>query len=216
VPVDGFAPLLCVPLIAGGALLAGAVTRGGALGGLVVGSAIAAGGGWAGFWMLATLLVVGTAVSRRGGRRRDAVQVYCNGGVAAGAALAAGFGVTGASVALAAALATALSDTLSSELGRRYGGRPRMLLLGPPAEPGADGAMSGLGTVAGIVGAALVAGVGALLGHPGFLVVAVAGLLGNLADSVVGWAIQPGLGPRGNDLTNLIATAAGACAAYAL
>jgi uncharacterized membrane protein len=89
-----------------------------------------------------------------------------------------------------------------------------MLLLGPSAEPGADGAMSLVGTLAGVAGAALVAGVGALLGQPAFWLVAAAGIAGNLVDSLVGWGLQERLGPRGNDLTNLLATAAGALGAW--
>ena len=46
--------------------------------------------------------------------------------------------------------------------------------------------------------------------------VAVAGLLGNLADSALGLKLQPRLGPLGNDWTNLLATACGAAAAVGL
>ena len=46
--------------------------------------------------------------------------------------------------------------------------------------------------------------------------VAVAGFLGNLADSALGLWLQPRLGRLGNDWTNLLATASGAAAAVGL
>jgi uncharacterized membrane protein len=49
-----------------------------------------------------------------------------------------------------------------------------------------------------------------------FAAAAAAGFLGNLADSVVGLAVQKRLGPRGNDWTNLLATGIAALAAVAL
>ena len=119
-------------------------------------------------------------------------------------------------VLAAGALSTALSDTLSGELGRRFSKAPRLLLLGPRRDAGFDGAMSWPGVLAGILGAAAVALTGWACGTFGPEVarsVVFAGLIGNLADSVLGWLWQPHLGPRGNDWTNLFATAIGGVAA---
>ncbi|MHC4849508.1 MAG: DUF92 domain-containing protein [Planctomycetota bacterium] len=205
---DGWVPVLFVPLVAVSARFTRAVGSGGAVAGLAVGLAMTIGLGWAGFFMLMALVLLGTLLSERGKRQRDAWQVLCNGVAAAGFAL--GGGASGA----AAALAAALSDTASSEIGRRFGGNTRRLLFGPTVEPGQDGGMTGIGTLAGLVFAWPVPLLGWAFGVlPSFAVVsavAAAGMTGNLIDSVLGASIQRRLGPRGNDLVNLIATAAAA------
>lgn len=211
-------PIVVVPLIAAAAWRARAVDGSGAIAGLLVGTAIAVGAGWGGLAMLATLLVLGTALSQRHHRRRDALQVFSNGGVAAIAALACEWGVPGCGHAVAGALGAALSDTLSGELGARLGGRPRAMLLGPPMATGADGGMSILGTLVGVAGAFAVPAVGALLGTVpwgGVAWISLAGMAGNLADSLLGLLVQRHLGTRGNDWTNLVATACGAAIALA-
>jgi len=212
VPVDGFWPVLCAPGVALVALAVGAVGRSGALAGAVVGGVIGWGGGWAGFGMLATLLGVGTLLSSRASRRRDALQVICNGGVAAAGAVAFCAGVEWGRLAMAGALAAALADTVAGEIGRRFGRTPRLMLLGPRAAAGVDGAMTWTGTAAGAVGAAAVA----LFAGEAFVSVLVAGFAGSVIDSAIGLWIQPGLGKRGNDWTNLLATAAAAPLAVAL
>ena len=211
-PVDGFWPVLCAPVVALVALAAGAVGRSGALAGVVVGGAVGWGGGWDGFGMLATLLVAGTLFSARGSRKRDALQVLCNGGVAAACAVASCAGAEWGGLAMAGALAAALADTLAGEIGRRHGRAPRLMLFGPRALAGVDGAMTWTGTVAGAVGAAAVA----VYAGDAFVPVLIAGFAGSVLDSAVGLWIQPGLGKRGNDWTNLLATAAAAPLAVAL
>jgi len=212
---DGVLPVLLVPAVAAAAVFTSAMSRSGALAGAAVGLALTIGVGWTGFAMLATLLVLGTLVSERRGRRRDALQALCNGGPAALAALL-GLGP----VAVGGALAAALSDTLASELGQRLGGEPRALLLGRRLPRGADGGMTLAGTLAGAAGALLLAVAGSVAGGGwggrAVLLVAAAGFGGNLLDSVVGLFVQPRLGRRGNDVTNLIATAIGAALALAL
>ncbi len=214
-PADGYLPLLVVVLCAVLAYLTGATLSSGAWAGAAVGTAAAWGLGWRGVAMLATLLVLGTVVSARGRRGRGALQVFCNGGVAAAAALAAAAGHWWGAPAFAGALSAALSDTVAGEIGQRWGKGPRVLLLGPPCPPGFDGGMTPLGTAAGAVAAPLVPAAGAL--PPGlFAAVAVAGFLGSVADSVLGRFLQPRLGPLGNDWTNLLATGFGAAVAAGL
>jgi uncharacterized membrane protein len=219
-PIDGLIPLLVVPVIALTALRARAVSSGGALAGGLVGGLIAAGTGWPGLAMLATLLLLGTLVSSRSRRGRDALQVLCNGGAASVAALAAGLGHPWGWAAAAGGLSAALSDTVSGELGRRWGGRPRALLLGRALRVGADGGMSWAGTGLGAAAALMVPAVGQIAGAPfGIaqgLSIGAAGLVGNLLDSVLGLTLQPRLGTRGNDWTNLIATLGGAGLAVCL
>ena len=77
----------------------------------------------------------------------------------------------------------------SSEIGKAYGRRTFLITTLRPAVPGTEGAVSLEGTVAGLVGSAVVAAFGAGLGlydGPLALVVALAGLLGSLAESVLG------------------------------
>jgi len=214
-PVEGYLPLLLVLACAVGAYLTGATLASGAWAGALVGAAVAWGFGWRGIGMLATLLVVGTLVTARERRGRGAIQVLCNGGVAAAAALFAAAGARWAEAAFAGALAAALSDTAAGEVGQRWGKDPRMLLFGPPCPPGSDGGMTWVGTLGAAIAALLVPAAGALSAGL-FACVAVAGFLGNVADSALGRYVQPRLGPRGNDWTNLLATSLGALAAAGL
>ena len=78
--------------------------------------------------------------------------------------------------------------------------------------PGTEGAVSVEGTAAGLGGGAIVGGVGAAVGlyaWPLAAVVAIAGLLGSLAESVMGTVAERN-GWMGNDLLNAFNTAAGA------
>ncbi|MEM8883643.1 MAG: DUF92 domain-containing protein [Planctomycetota bacterium] len=200
--------VLTVLAFAAAAWRVGAVSLDGALAGIGVAGLLTWRFGWGGFVMLLVFVVLGTTISERSGRRRDAVQVLCNGGAAAIAA------ACGWPAAAAGALAAALSDTAASELGKRYGGVPRQILFGGRLEPGRDGGMSWLGTIAGLAFAwpvPLVAWAFGIL--PDFRVVswiAAAGMIGNLIDSVLGATIQRRLGARGNDWVNLAATTAAA------
>ena len=59
-----------------------------------------------------------------------------------------------------AALVEATADTVSSEIGQAFGGRPVMITDLRRVEPGTDGAVTLLGSLAGIAGGAFVAVVG--------------------------------------------------------
>jgi uncharacterized protein (TIGR00297 family) len=219
-PVDGTWPFAVVLAFAVGALRTGATRPSGAWAGAAAGAAIAWGLGWRGLAMLATLLIVGTLVSAPDRRGRGALQVFCNGGVAAAAAVAAAFGAGWGEIALAGALAGALGDTVAGEVGQRWGGSPRALLVGPRLPRGADGGMTWLGTASGAVAAMLVPAAGAAAAGAfsarHFAAAAVAGLVGSVADSALGLVVQPRLGRLGNDWTNLLATCVSAAAAVAL
>jgi uncharacterized protein (TIGR00297 family) len=81
----------------------------------------------------------------------------------------------------ASALAVATADTWSSEMGRRSPTLPVFILSGKRVDVGTDGAVSGLGTLASLLGAFSIS-----LFVGGSWVVTVFGFLGSLIDSLLG------------------------------
>ena len=111
-----------------------------------------------------------------------------------------------------AALAEAAADTVSSESGQVLGGRPRMITTFRAVETGTDGAISPAGTLAGVVAAAIVAGVGAVAlgGNLAlFWISGAGGVFGLLFDSLLG-ATMERRGWQNNDAVNLLSTASAA------
>ncbi|MFB6311314.1 MAG: TIGR00297 family protein [Salinirussus sp.] len=119
--------------------------------------------------------------------------------------------------AFAGAVAAALADTLSSEIGGLFD-QPRLITNLDVVEPGQDGAVSVQGTAAGLAGAAIIAAIGATLlsgiGPAGAVVVAVAGTLGMIVDSLLGATLEGRL--IGNQGVNFLATAAAGVAGAGL
>jgi uncharacterized protein (TIGR00297 family) len=121
-------------------------------------------------------------------------------------------------LAYAAAVATAAADTCSSEVGKAYGRRTFLITTFRPVAPGTEGAVSLEGTLGGLAGAAIVASLGAALGlytWPAAVIVAIAGLLGSLAESVIG-TVAERRGWLDNDLLNMLNTAIGGAIAAGL
>jgi uncharacterized protein (TIGR00297 family) len=111
-----------------------------------------------------------------------------------------------------AALAEAAGDTVSSEIGQVLGGRPRMVTTLRSAEPGTDGAVSLAGTLAGMVGAAIVSGLGvvALRGDAELFSVSCAGaVFGLFFDSLLGATLERA-GWLNNDAVNFLSTCSAA------
>jgi uncharacterized protein (TIGR00297 family) len=111
-----------------------------------------------------------------------------------------------------AALAEAAADTVSSEIGQVLGGRPRMITTLRAVEPGTDGAVSLAGTLAGMIAAAFVAGIGtlALHGDVSFFWISEAGaVFGLLFDSLLGATLER-RGWLNNDAVNFLSTASAA------
>jgi uncharacterized protein (TIGR00297 family) len=192
------------------------LTGRGAAAALAVGVATVWGFGWRGFVLLLAFFVSSSLLSEK--TTRNERQVIANGGVAALAALA------GSWTAFAGALAAATADTWASEIGRRSRTPPRLITTGQPVPAGTDGGMTLLGTVGGVMGAAVVAGLSVLLpralgpgSHPGWLwaVITVAGGLGMVLDSLLGATLQGKTRWLDNDAVNLLATLAGGAAALA-
>lgn len=113
--------------------------------------------------------------------------------------------------AFAGAVAAALADTLSSELGGLYD-NPRLITTLEPVEPGTNGAITWQGTLFGLLGASLIAGVGVVAFEGSTLlgggVIVAAGFAGMTADSILGATIEGTL--CGNQGVNFLATVAAA------
>ena len=214
----------------------------GTLAAIAVGGAVAAGTGWRGLVLLAVFFVSSSLLTAGGGRRGPA-QVAANGGIAAAAAFLS-LGSAGWHIGFAGALAAAAADTWSTEIGRRSAAPPRLITPGVPVPPGTSGGVTMQGSLAGALGAGLIAAAAVLLGLAPVAAapwIAAGGIAGGVADSLLGATLQaryrcaacgaPGEQPmhwcggtgilvRGmrwitNDTVNLLATAVGAAVAAA-
>jgi uncharacterized protein (TIGR00297 family) len=235
------------------------------LGGVVaaiVGGATAVAAGWAWGALLIAYFLVSIALSRlRGdekaartgdvvakGGARDAFQVVANGGLfafsaLAAAALAPASAARTLTAAALGALAASAADTWATEIGSLAVRPPRSILTWRPVPPGTSGGVNLPGMLAMAAGAGFVALAGRALSiEVPVVAVMVGGVLGAIADSVVGATLQDrrwcdtcqvgteramhgcgtatrhagGLAAIDNDLVNLIATFAGAAVAALL
>ena len=117
-----------------------------------------------------------------------------------------------------AALAEAAADTASSEIGQVLGGRPRMITSFKAVDPGRDGAISLVGSLAGVVAAAIVAYAGMWAFGGGFSLfeVSCAGaIFGLFFDSLLGATLEE-RGWLNNDAVNFLSTASAAGFALAM
>ena len=111
-----------------------------------------------------------------------------------------------------AALAEAAADTVSSEVGQVLGGRPRMLTTLRLVEPGTDGGVSLIGTLAGVAAACIVAAVGSLAlggGRTMFWISCAGAVFGLFFDSLLGATLER-RGWLNNDAVNFLSTASAA------
>lgn len=111
------------------------------------------------------------------------------------------------------AIATATADTLGSEIGV-LDQHPRLITTFQKVDPGTNGAVSVLGTVSGIIGAAIIGIAAYFLGivpNPlsAILVSVVSGTVGCFMDSILG-AVFENHNLLTNEHVNLIATIVGA------
>ena len=171
-------------------------------------------------------LVLGLAEPREG---RHAAQVLANLGAAglissatliltARTSLAAHPPATFAPVLILAALAEATADTVSSEIGQAFGGTPRLLTRFEPVAPGTDGAISLLGTSAGILGAAIITLSGVLasgLDLRAAGTILLAAVVGLFFDSLLGATVER-RGLLNNDLVNFSPTVFAVLAAWVI
>jgi uncharacterized protein (TIGR00297 family) len=181
------------------------LSRSGALAALVVGlAALNSGPGWAGTLLI--YFIAATVVSRyraaakmsRAGAllgktgARDAAQVFANGGAFTVGMI--GAALTGSPqwhVFAAGALAASSADTWATELGLLSSRPPRSILSNARVPYGFSGGVTLAGSLAGVAGAAMMAGAVLALRtgpHPG--AVLLAGVAGMLVDSLLGATIQ--------------------------
>lgn len=179
-------------------------------GGLLAASVVGLGGwAWAApsfaFFFLSSLLskagarrkAAAQAALHDKGHVRDAGQVYANGGVGWALLVAHAFVPSDLLYAgFLGAFAAAAADTWATEVGMLGRGRPRLLLTGRPAPPGTSGAVSGVGTLGALAGAAVVwlcalpfAGAWAATGGAAVAVVG-GGVLAAFVDSLAGATVQ--------------------------
>ena len=209
-------------LIAYLAYRAKALNRSGAVAAAVLGAVIFGLGGVPWAILLLTFFISSSALSRAFSRRkksldekyskgsqRDAGQVLANGGIAGLLVLVfivlrylspeSPF-LTWVWLAFAASLAAANADTWATELGVLNPTAPRLISNGRRVEPGTSGAISLVGSLAALAGAALIALAAWLMtaAHWGlspsdwlpFLLVIIAGMAGSLVDSLLGATLQ--------------------------
>ncbi len=132
---------------------------------------------------------MGLAENRKG---RGARQVLANVGAATGFALA-GIFIPVLQIASAAALAEAAADTASSECGEALATRAYLITSLRRVDVGTNGGISLPGTLAGTLAAFLIAALAAAAGwlpHRQVLVIAAAGFLGTIFDSLFGATLE--------------------------
>src|SRR5207244_3589073 len=198
------------------------VSRSGAVAGAVICLALIASAGLGAFVALISVFALTWIATRFGYRRkqtlgiaerpegRKASQVSANLGVAAACAIFYSFSHRNSlfRLAMVAAFAEAGADTVSSELGQTANRQARLITTWEPVPTGTNGAVSIIGTLAGILSAAVIAGISIAVGLlpwqylPNCLGAATAGMF---FDSVLGASLER-QGRIGNDAVNLLST----------
>ena len=203
----------------------------GVLGTLLLGSL-----DWSGWWAVVVYLALGSLVTRLGFRRKqDQGRAEGRGGrrgpenvwgsASSGAVLALLTVLPSAPVLLlklgfAASFSAKLADTFGSEIGKRWGRHTLLITTLNPVPPGTEGAISLEGTLASLLGSALMALVmqhlGLLEGGAAWLLVAIVGLVATLLESVIGAGLQQRCQWLSNELVNALQTLIAALLAMAV
>lgn len=177
------------------------LTFGGAVAAFVVGAAVFGAGGWRAAAVLFAFFIPSAVLSRMGSQRkrmlgdekqgpRNAWQVFANGGIAAVCIVAASSGFAPLAMAFAGAFAAASADTWGTEIGMLSRRAPVSILTFRPVAAGLSGGVTLLGSIASAGGALCVALTAWLVHLAPFWGVALGGIAGALADSLLGASLQ--------------------------
>lgn len=150
--------------------------------------------------------------------RRTSKNVISNGVVACFMAAFGGYYISFVG-GFIGAIATATADTLASEIGV-LDKHPRLITTFQIVDPGTNGGVSTLGTVTGMIGAAVIGIASFYLGImpdpvPAILISVISGTVGCFMDSILG-ALFENRGLITNEHVNLFATIVGALVGIAL
>ena len=215
------------------AYLVRAVNWGGAVGGVLLATVLYVYAAWPGLVMLGGLMVIGTAVTRLGYVRKEVLGVAEGrggrrgiGGVVANAGAGVAFAFLAVAtpyseaftIAMVAAFATSLFDTTATEVGQAFGRHPVLVTTWRAVPEGTPGGVSLVGTVAGLCGATVLAGLGwamGLVAGAGALAVIFGAFCGSTLESFLGAMMGKG-GRSDHHLRNLFNTVVGAGVAWGL
>jgi len=184
------------------------VNRSGAICGFLLGVAVYQGYGYKSFLLMFAFFAIGSAATRLGYARKAARGVAEKRGGARSWREAAANSLAGAFfsllvitthhegaflIALIAAFAEATGDTVSSEIGQWISGRAYLITTFKPVPAGENGGVSLGGSIAGLLGSALVVALALALGvcgKGGATIALAAAVAGNLLDSLLGATIE--------------------------
>jgi uncharacterized protein (TIGR00297 family) len=195
------------------ALVARALDMSGAIAAFLIGTFVFGIGGWLFALPLLFFFITSSILSRlpqRSGKLaheimakgacRDAGQVLANGLLPALVVIGSLFiNQETAFLLYLGGLAAAIADTWATEIGLAFGTNPRSIVTGKPVAPGTSGGITLAGVLGALAGAALVAFAGwwsyaafegrAMTWLP-FVAVAVAGVMAQFSDSLLGATVQ--------------------------
>ncbi len=196
------------------------LTRDGWLAAAAVGAIVLGFGEWRAAVLLVTFFGTSSALTRWHAERkghpehltgRSAAQVVANGAVATVLAVWLRFDPSVPILtAFASALAASTADTWATEVGMASMATPRLITTWQPVLPGTSGAITFVGTAAGVVGALLIAVLSTILLHTSIVAVMIAGAIAMMADSLLGAAAEGRILAIDNNAVNLLATMTGA------
>ncbi len=192
--------------------------------------------GWRGWLAVVAYLVLGSLVTRLGLRRKQDLGLAEARGGRRGPENVWGSAATGACLALlstlpsapvplllvgfAASFSAKLGDTCGSEIGKRWGRHPVLVTSLRPVPPGTEGAISLEGSLASLVGSALMSLValqlGLVQGASAWLLVTLVGLAATLIESGIGATFQGRIAWLSNELVNALQTLIAALLAIGL
>jgi uncharacterized protein (TIGR00297 family) len=199
--------------------------------------------GWRGYLVMVVYFVVGSAVTRIGLEQKEAAGIAEKRSGARGpenvwgsALVAAICGIAAYTLAslgnalawewvyllllgYVASISTKLSDTCASEVGKAYGKRTFLITTLQPVERGTEGAVSLEGTLAGVIGSAIIAVVGwgvGLISPLSMVLCLIAAFIATNLESVIGATLQARWEWMTNEVVNILNTLMGAVAAISM